>query len=354
MALRTAPAAVEQARTIEKRAAESWIVSFTNPAGLVTQAITTHTKARAVGICDTPAELFFRIALALHEPVERVRCDYIGLNHLGWVRGIYVNGENVTDAVLRDEALLRRLYPAELFPPELIRETGLIPTEYVYFYLRPGTAVENLRRAGVTRGEELLRLNNEVMGALEAAVGAGDVTGALELYKRYLNRRNASYMRLEAAAESAFDWPEPDWNPFEGATGYHRIAVEAIRALSSASGSRMVLNVPNGETLRELQAEDTIEAECAVDRAGPRPLPCDPLPDAMRGLVAAVKIYERLAIRAAMEGSAELAALALAVNPICGDWDRARETVEALAAGDPRHLGLNGASGESFAFRSAP
>ncbi len=86
MALRTIPIAIEQARLVERLSPEAWLVNFTNPAGLITQAVSDHSKARIVGICDTPTELFHNIAHALGEPAADVECDYVGLNHLGWVR----------------------------------------------------------------------------------------------------------------------------------------------------------------------------------------------------------------------------------------------------------------------------
>jgi 6-phospho-beta-glucosidase len=137
-------------------------------------------------------------------------------------------------------------------------------------------------------------------------------------------------MRLEGAAQSAFSQPDFDWDPFEGATGYHRIAVDAIRALCASQPSRMVLNVPNQGAIEDLAPEDVIEVPCMVDRLGPRPLPIGQLPATVRGLVTAVKMYERLAIEAATRETPGLAAFALSANPIVGDWDGARSFVEKL------------------------
>ena len=159
---------------------------------------------------------------------------------------------------------------------------------------------------------------------------SGEVGAAVEIYKRYLNRRNASYVRLEGAAESAFVQPEHDWDPFEGATGYHRIAVEVMLALCSADPRRIVLNVPNRGAIAGLAAEDIVEVPCLVDRSGARPLAAGTPPETVRSLISSVKTYERLAIRAAVERSSDLATLALAVNPIVGDWDAARELLTEL------------------------
>jgi 6-phospho-beta-glucosidase len=334
MALRTVPVAIEHARLVEHLAPQAWLIDFTNPAGLMTQAISTHTQARVVGICDTPAELFFRIALALEEPPEAVECDYLGLNHLGWVQTVNIRGRNVTGRLLENDGLLDRLYPAPLFPPELIRSQRLIPTEYVFFYYRARNAVANQLLAGATRGEELLLLNGRVQAALESNVRKGDIPAALNAYRAYLNRRNASYMHLEGSGESALRQPDVDWNPFEGVTGYHRIAVDAIAALTGSQASRLVLNVPNRGAIAELNDEDVIEVPCLVDKSGARPITKQSLPQAVKGLTIAVKSYERLTIEAALAPAISrrsLAIQALFTNPIVADWDAARDYVDRLA-----------------------
>ena len=334
MALRTVPVAIEQARLVEKLAPEAWLINFTNPAGLMTEAISTHTQARVVGICDTPAELFFRIALALEEPPEDVECDYLGLNHLGWVQTVNVRGENLTSRLLDNNELLNRLFPAPLFPPELIRSLRLIPTEYVFFYYRARNAVANQRLAGATRGEELLLLNGHVVEELESNVRRGDIPAALNAYRAYLNRRNASYMHLEGSGESALQQPDVDWNPFEGATGYHRIAVDAIAALTGSQPSRLVLNVPNHGAIADHADEDVIEVPCLVNKANARPVKAQSLPPAVKGLTIAVKTYERLTIEAALappSSRRSMAVHALFTNPIVADWDAARDYVDRLA-----------------------
>jgi len=340
MALRTVPIAVEYARIVERTAPDAWIVNFTNPAGLITQAISVHSSVRVVGICDTPAELFFRISLALQKPLEEIECDYIGLNHLGWVKAVNIRGndgrtEDVTDRLLEDERLLRSLYPAELFPPELIRTIRLIPTEYVYFYYRQQAARANQLRAGATRGEELQTLNQAVFEELESNVRKSDLPGALAAYRAYLNRRNASYMHLEGAGTSAFSEAEVDWNPFEGATGYHRIAVDAIRGLTLSKPVRMVLNIVNNGAIQELAREDVVEVPCWVDRSGPRAAASTGLPEIVRGLTISVKTYERLAIESAMNPDKSAAIGALFANPIIADWERARDCVEKMLGNIP-------------------
>ncbi len=330
MALRTVPVALEHARVIERVAPRAWYINFTNPAGLITQALSHLSKVRVIGICDTPAELFHRIAWVLGEPFEDVACDYAGLNHLGWVRGVKVRGRDVTAELLASPERLRRLYPTDLFDPALIRVLRLLPTEYLFFYYSQRKAYRNQVRAGATRGAELERMN----AALFAEMQTQDAAGALATYRAYLNRRNASYMKLEAEAGTALGGQHHEGDPFSGATGYHRIAVEVMTGLTSTKPREVVVNVRNQGSVPDLEDDDVVEVPCQITTEGARPARVGRLPEAVRGLVMAVKAYERTAIRAAVARSGELAELALLELPIVGQWEIAREIREALDQSD--------------------
>ncbi|MEY3282385.1 MAG: hypothetical protein RIR86_398, partial [Acidobacteriota bacterium] len=128
-------------------------------------------------------------------------------------------------------------------------------------------------------------------------------------------------------------------DPFEAATGYHRIAIDVMTALRQSVPTQIVLNVANRGAIDDLAADDVVELPCLIDRHGPRPVESGPLPETVRGLVLAVKEYERLTIRAAIEGSRDLAKLALMVYPLVGQWERANRMIEALINEDEEHLG---------------
>lgn len=335
MALRTIPVTLRHARIVERVAPEAWFINFTNPAGLITQALQQNTSLRVIGICDTPTELFHSLALAAGEPLEDMVFDYAGLNHLGWVRRVLLRGEDITDRLLDDTELLRRVYPTGLFDPALVQALRLLPTEYLFFYYSQRKAHANQVRAGASRGEEIGRLNDELFHRLEGA----DDAQALAAYRTYLLQRNASYMKLEAQAESAFDVAKEDYDPFETATGYHRIALDVMTSLLSDRGSSVVVNVRNDGAIEDLAPDDVVEVPCDIDRHGARPWRTGRLPDSVRGLVQAVKAYERTAIQAALTGSGSLAQLAMLEYPIIGQWELAGDLRTSLIAGDPEHLG---------------
>ena len=335
MALRTLPVTLAHARIVERVAPAAWFINFTNPAGLITQALRQHTGLRVIGICDTPIELFHNIAEAAGEAQADMEFDYAGLNHLGWVRRVLLRGQDITERLLGDAAFLRRVYPTGLFHPDLMQVLRLIPTEYLFFYYSQRKAHANQLRAGASRGEEIERMNHDLFQRLASA----DAAQALAVYRAYLEQRNASYMKIEAEAGSAFQLPEEHRDPFETATGYHRIALDVMTSLRSERSRCLVLNVRNDGAIEDLEADDVVEVPCDIDRNGPRPRRTGRLPDSVRGLVQSVKAYERTAIRAATTGSAALAQLAMLEYPIIGQWEVAGDLRTSLLGGDPQYLG---------------
>ena len=203
MALRTVAIAVEQAKLMERLSPKAWLINFTNPAGLITQAIAQNSNARIVGICDTPTELLHRINTALAAAPDEVRCDYVGLNHLGWIRRVQLRGADVTDRLLADDAFLSQLYSVPLFEHDLIRTLRLIPTEYLFFYYSRRRALENQLKQGSTRGAEIEQLSRTLIPSLARLLQQGDGAGAIAAYAGYLNTRSAAYMKLEGEGGSA-------------------------------------------------------------------------------------------------------------------------------------------------------
>jgi len=314
MAVRSIPAMVEYGRLIARLAPRAWMINFTNPVSIITQAIHQETDARVIGICDTPMEIFEDAAHALGLPASVCGFDYFGLNHLGWLRDVLFEGEGQMHRLWHDDEKLREAYRSPLFEPRMLRELKLLPTEYLYYYYRPDAALANMRRAGSSRGQAVAQLTDELFR-----------NPSLENYQRYLAKRDASYMELESGATSPR--VKPDWAEL---SGYDRIALFTIRAIANNQGAIIPLDVPNRGTLPFLDDEDIIEAQCRVDRDGPSPLPVAPVPDGPRELITTVKRYERATINAALTGSGHDLADALALNPLVPDHETAQQLVEQL------------------------
>lgn len=323
MALRTVPDVVGYAEAVMTHAPHAWIINFTNPVGIVTQAVQTATAAKVIGICDTPTELFEEIAHVLDLPSADCYFDYFGLNHLGWVREVYYDGEPQLHRLWAAPERLDRLYRAPLFPRELLLQLRLLPTEYCYYYYRPADAYENLRRSGQTRGLVIQQLNAQLFDAL--AQGTED---AVVVYERYLAARDAGYMQLESGAAAPLQR-----SPWAHLTGYDKIALETVRAMHHNRGALVPLNVRNRGNLPDLEDDDSIEVTCVVNANGALPLHSGAVPNQVRELLRQVKDYERLTVRAALSGTPADAAHALTRNPLVSSRAQAEKLLAAMGAG---------------------
>jgi len=331
MALRTVSVAVEQARAVERLSPHAWLINFTNPAGLITQAIRHNTRARVVGICDTPTEMLHRIHTALDAAPTEVRTEYVGLNHLGWIRRIYLRGEDITDRLLADDGFLSQLYSVPLFEHDLIRALKLIPTEYLFFYYSRRRALENQRRQGSTRGAEVEQLNDKLVANLSSLLQQGDAKSAIGVYVDYLNIRSGSYMKLEGDGGSALNSTEVTHeDPFRAASGYHQIALDVMNALCGDKPKSIIVNTQNRGSIAEVEVDDIVEVSCRIGADTITPEPCGTLPEAVRGLVLAVKAYERATIEAAMSGSQLAARKAMLLYPAIGEWEPSKELLDQL------------------------
>lgn len=320
MAVRTIAHAIEYARLVAQESPHAWIISFTNPVSIVTQAMTTTAEARVIGICDTPTELFEDVAHVLGLDSSRCSFDYFGLNHLGWLREVYCDGEPQLPRLWQDPALLARIYRAPLFDPPFLQSLRLLPTEYLFYYYSPQTAIENVKKAGQTRGNAIVQLNEQLFRDL-AAAGAD----RQRLYQQYLKSRSAGYMQIESGASQPIAPP-----PSAALTGYDRIALAVVRAMHLNTNAVIPLNVRNHGTLPDLADDDIVEVPCVVNVNGAQPLNVRRLPDQARDLIVRVKEYERLVIDAALTRSLEAAERALTANPLVGEPSLARALVAAL------------------------
>jgi 6-phospho-beta-glucosidase len=320
MAVRTIPPLVAYAREVMRLAPETWIVNFTNPAGLLTQALIAETGARVVGICDTPTEVFQEVAHALGLDAEHCRFDYVGLNHLGFIREVWWQGEPQLARLWDDPDRLARVYRTPLFSAARLRELRLLPTEYVFYYDAPARAVANLRAAGDTRGAVIARLTRDLFDDLHKGV-----PDPVARYERYLAERSAGYMQFESGS-SVGAAPAP-WAHL---TGYDKIALHTIQAIVRHRNAIIPLNVLNHGNIPELEPDDVIEVPCVVNANGPQAVHVGRLPETVKDLVLRVKAFERATIAAVRAGTREQLADALALNPLVPDRAAAAALIDAL------------------------
>lgn len=340
MALRTIPAILDYAHLLERVAPDAWLLSFTNPAGIITQALADHTHVRVLGICDSASGLQARIAGYLGRPLPDVHVRYFGLNHLGFVSEVHVDGRDVMPDLLANYEALRR-YDAEfaLFDPELVRAQRLIPNEYLYFYYYYREALGRLLQAGEARGAQVLRLNTALRKRLKELVPAGRVDEAWALYQATMSERGATYLKTEsgtpAHAEVA---PDASTGDAPRLGGYEGLALATIDALGEGHTTSLSLDVPNRGALSDMRPDDVVEVPCLVGRDYYAPLAQGPTPLEAHGLLSQVKAYERLTVEAAVTGNYRTALAALTANPLVPSYPAARRVLDKYLAAHRKHL----------------
>ncbi|WP_435240747.1 6-phospho-beta-glucosidase [Streptomyces cucumeris] len=327
--LRTLPVAVRIAERIAAVAPDAWVINFTNPAGMVTEAMQRVLGDRVIGICDSPVGLCRRAARALGADPDRASYDYVGLNHLGWLRRVVVDGRDRMPELLADTALLESFEEGKLFGAEWLRALGALPNEYLHYYYFNREAVASIRQAPATRGEFLRE--QQARFYTSAATGT---TGALEVWERTRLEREATYMA--ESREATGGW-QRDSCDLDGG-GYDRIALAIMRAIARDERTTLILNVRNRTAVPGLDADAVVEVPCLVDAGGARPLAAGAVAPDQLGLMLSLKAVERSTIEAATgagarAGSARGAALrALALHPLVDSVTVAARILDASGA----------------------
>jgi 6-phospho-beta-glucosidase len=300
-ALRTVPLVLELAEEAARRAAPgAWIVDFTNPVGIVTQALI-DSGARALGLCNVAIGLQRRLAVQLGVEPEQVALEHVGLNHLSWERAVLVDGvDRLPEMLDRDPA---QVADEVGLPVDLVKELRAIPSYYLrYYYCRDEVLQEQLR--GKSRAEQVMEIER----------------GLLEMYRDpALNEK-------------------PKLLEKRGGAFYSEAAAQLMASLHAGTGDVQVVNVRNGGALPDLPDDAVVEIPARIDRDGAHPAPLAPMAPEIRGLVQAVKAYEDLAVQAAVHGDRTAAEKALLAHPLVGQFSVARPLLEALLEANRAYL----------------
>jgi 6-phospho-beta-glucosidase len=294
-ALRTVPVVLEIAERVRERAADGvWIVDFTNPVGIVTRALLDEGH-RAVGLCNVAIHFERQCARLLEVEPERLVVDQVGLNHLTWVRRVWLDGSDVLPDLLtaHGETFAEPLG----VPVRLLEELGAVPSYYLrYFYAHDAVLGTQLAGGAVPRAQTVAEIEREL----------------LDLYR-----------------DPSLD-EKPPLLERRGGAFYSEAATGLVASLASGDGAVHVIDIRNSGTLEGLAGDDVVEVPARVDASGPQPMPQPPLAPELLGLVQHVAAYERLAAAAAMTREPAAARKALLAHPLIGQADLVDELVDRL------------------------
>lgn len=300
-AFRTIPVMLNLAHEVEKLNPDAWIINYTNPTGLVTEAICKYSNAKIVGLCS--GGYFPRDAVSkyLGVPKGEIFYDYFGLNHLNFAYNFTIHGRPLTDA---EFDMVADHVHGGLVDKEIIKNLRLIPSPYLQYYYHHDRLVREYKEKGITRGEYVQALEKEVFAAY-----------------------------ADPAEET-----KPEALKKRGGGGYSEIALDVIDAIHNNRSRPLIVNTSNQGTLRFLPNDAAIEVQCLVNASGISPIQLHDTPAGVWGLVAAVKNYEQLAVEAAVKGDRNLALQALYAHPLVGQSEIANPLLDEMLEANQRFI----------------
>jgi 6-phospho-beta-glucosidase len=311
--LRTIPIILEICKDIEELCPEAWLVNFTNPAGMVTEAILRYSNIKkVVGLCNVPIGMRMGIAQSLNVEPERVQVNFAGLNHMVYGLDTFVDGVSVQDQVIEamanpENALTMKNISGLAWEPDFIRGLGVIPCGYHrYYYKTDEMLQEELEKAETegTRAEVVQRLEKELF----------------ELYK-----------------DETLDIKPPQLEKRGGAY-YSDAACSLINSIYNDKRDIQPVNTRNNGAIASIPDDSAVEVNCVITKEGPKPISVGDLPVAVRGLVQQIKSFERVAAEAAVTGDYNTALLAMTINPLVPSDKIGKQILDEMLEAHKEHL----------------
>ena len=326
-AMRSVPALAEYCELAKRYASKDVkIFNFTNPAGVVSQTLRDMGYDFTFGICDAPSSLLHAFAKLYGVEQDAVTGNCYGLNHLSFFESVKLRGREIMPELLKNPKLYTDT-DMRFFKPDLVEHMGCILNEYLYYFYYREQAIENILKAGVTRGEVIRDVNHHMMEELAGMDIENDFARCLSIFDKWYGRREDAYMSNETGISRAkepyhFDIHEKD------AGGYAGVALKYIRARNSGQESEMILCVPNQGAIPGLLDTDVVEISCTLKDGVYIPHRIENPGELQMELIRRVKIYERLASEALRTKSISKAVDCLMVHPLVNSYSLAGQLVQ--------------------------
>lgn len=308
-ALRTIPVMLDICKDIEEVAPDAWLLNFTNPAGIITEAILKHSNVKVIGLCNNPINFYKKFASTYNVSTEEVSINFVGINHLIWITGLYISGESRIDDILRGKS---DIYEAKNIPSfgwdlDFLQSMQAIPCGYHKYYYQSDQIFEKQLeqlRNNETRADQVQQVEKELF----------------EIYQ------NPEVHEKPQALEK------------RGGAYYSEAAINLIKSIHSNSKKIHTLNVRNNGTISCLPDDVSIEVNCVVERHQITPLQVGEVPTQIRGLLQNVKAYEELTVEAAVTGNKGTALQALTLHPLISSAERAKNILAEMLPVNEQYL----------------
>ena len=314
-AFRTIPVILDIVKDMKELCPEAWMINFTNPAGMITEAVLRYTDyKKVIGLCNVPVNMVNGFARLLDVKPERVTMELSGLNHHIFATDVFVDGQSRLEEILEiyqhisaEDAISMKNFSTLPFSPEFIRGLHCIPCPYHnYYYFTKEQLEEELKeyKEGRVRGEVVKKVEEELF----------------ELYK-----------------DENLD-VKPKQLEMRGGARYSDAACNLICSLHNNTGDIQYVDVRNNGTITNLPAESAVEAACIITSGGPMPIAVGELKPQINGTIQTIKTFERLVCEAAVTGNRDLAVTALNMNPLCASDHDANAVIHELLEAHKEYL----------------
>lgn len=311
--LRTIPVILEIDQDMAELCPDAWLINFANPSGMVTEALLRYGKnKKVVGLCNVPIAMEMGIAKSLGVDHSRIRIDFAGLNHMVFGLRVYLDGNNITEEVLRKmaagevSAFVKNIQNIE-WSAQFIKGLGVIPCPYHRYYFQKQamleTEIEEFSK-GEIRGEVVKRLEAELF----------------ELYK-----------------DPSLDIKPPQLEKRGGAY-YSDAACRLISSIYNDKRDIQPVNTRNNGAIAGIPDDSAVEVSCMITKDGPKPLAMGELPVEVNGLIQQIKSFERTAIKAAITGDYNTALVAMTINPLVQSEKMAKVLLDELLEAHKAYL----------------
>ena len=296
-AMRTIPVMLDIAKRMEKLCPDAWLINFSNPAGILTEAILNHTPVKMLGLCNVPYNMFKSIRETLALPDAEL--TYVGLNHLSWITAIEHNGKDYLQHALEQglNSETMKNIPSSGFSKELIQALGAIPSSYLEYYYFKNKKLELLQESELSRGETCMKIEKELLNIYTDA----------QLHVK------------------------PELLATRGGANYSEVAISLVDAIFNDKQERHVVNLLNHGALPFMEDHDAVEIAAVIGKDGATPVPLPAFNNRhIMEYMRMVKAYERETVAAAVHGDEAAAMRALLMNPLVGDYHAAHACFQEL------------------------
>ncbi len=305
-AFRTIPAMLKIVEKMEKCCPNAWLINFSNPSGLIAQALLNHTNVKMMGLCNVPINMIDGIKRKLDLPKD-ANVEYLGLNHFTYVTSIEYNGHDylkeAMEAGINSDAM--KNIPASGFSAEQIKAIGGIPSSYLEYYYFKDSKLEKLKHAEKCRAEVCMEIEEQL----------------LELYQQ-----PTLYVKPEQLSK-------------RGGARYSEVAVSLVNAIYNDLQEVHVVNVLNNGALDFLRDDDAVEIQAVIGKDGAKPIKAKHVnSEHIKEYIQAIKAYERHAVNAAITGDKEEAIRAMSMNPLMNDLNTSIACFEEMLEAHKEYL----------------